>query len=138
MAAKGPVVFKIDWRRGPRELKASLMETRHRVIREMAEQMRERAPTDSIKAAIRHSDTPAQIRIDHPAARFWETGVERHMPPVSAIIPWALSIGKTIREAYAVARAGVSLPRRPYIQPAVKRVMKTVPKRFRDIWEGGR
>jgi hypothetical protein len=127
-----PEVMRFEWRRGPAEMRATLTELRWAALELIGAGIRARAPHPHIAEAV--VVTRTAVRIDHRAAWFWETGVARHIPPVGPIIEWAESVGKTAREAYAVARAGVQLPARPYIGPAIRDVMHLIPAKLRELW----
>lgn len=128
------MTMRFDWTPSnrPAQLRAALEATRQKVIHATADGIRQRAPHPNIADAVR-TDADA-VHVDHRAAWFWEVGTSLHMPPVGPMIDWALSVGKTRREAYAVARAGVQLPRTPYIAPSVKAALRGIPASVRAMW----
>ena len=140
--------FRINWRRGSRELRAALREMRIKLLKEIAAQIVSNAPHPSIARSVKQ--TPAQVAVEHPAAVIFEFGAEPHFPPLGPIREWMLSVGKDPKDAYVIARsiAGKGLggqrggrggfEAQPYIRPAIETSVKMVPGWMRDIWEGRR
>lgn len=132
--------FRIDWRRGPKEMQAALRKVRIRLLEEIAAGIRAHAPHPSIARSVTQS--VSQVVIAHPAAAIFEFGVEpgQGFPPVSQIREWAISVGKDPDSAFPVARSiqREGLPARPYIIPAIETAIDDVPGWMREIWEGGR
>lgn len=132
--------FRIDWRRGPRELRAALREVRIKLLEEIAKQIVSNAPHPSIARSVKQ--TPAQVAITHPAAMIFEFGVAPGLgfPPIDKIRAWAISVGKDPDSAFPVARSiqKEGLEAQPYILPAIEASVKMVPGWMRDIWEGRR
>ena len=131
--------FRIDWRRGPREMTAALGEVRRRAIEEIAASIRADAPHPNIATRVSHS--ASQVTIAHSAAMFLEFGQSPgSFPPVDRIRQWAISVGKDPDSAFPLARSIKAKGRaaQPYIFPAIRAAMAEVPKHMRDIWEGGR
>ena len=148
MAQTFTFAFRIDWRRGPKELRAALGKVRRKLIRELAREIKSNAPHPSVAASVSH--TKATVTIAHRAALIFEFGAAPHFPPLGPIREWAISVGKDPKEAYAIARsiAGKGLggkrggrggfEAQPYIFPAIETVTKDVPRWMREIWEAGR
>lgn len=143
MVEAGRVVFRIDWRRGPREMRQAIDRARLDALKEMEMEVRKNAPTQGLKDAVRR--TAAQVVVEHPAAAVVEFGARPHWPPPGALIPWLLSVGKSPDEEFPVARAIAGkghgkrpqggFEERPYFRPAMETVRARMPAIFRRIWE---
>lgn len=133
MTIVGSIVFKIDWRRGPKELRGALGEVRRQLMVDIGDEIRRRAPHPSIASSV--VVQRSQVKIFHPAAWFWEKGINMSWQgPPAGLVAWAKSRGKTLQEAFAVARAGVNIPASPYIEPAIAGAVSNVSRRIREIW----
>lgn len=104
---------------------------------DIATEIERTAPHESIRRSVRASR--ARVIIDHPAAWFWEVGWTLPAYPVTKgpparLVVWGASRGKSLREAFAVARAGITVPAQPYITPAIAKVLSQVGATFRSIW----
>jgi len=129
---------RINWRRGPRQLRIALDRARDEFLTTVESEARSAAPS-GVKNTIKR--TAAQVRVDHPAAAYIEFGQEEgSMPPLGPIAAWAVSVGKSAREAFPIARAirDRGRPARPFFVPAIEKALNEVEREFVQIWEGGR
>lgn len=100
---------------------------------DIGDEIRRRAPHPSIADTV--IVQRSQVKIFHPAAWFWERGVSMSWRgPPAGLVEWARAHGKNLREAFAVARAGINIPASPYIEPSVAAGLARVSTRFREIW----
>ena len=128
------LVWRIDWRRGPRELRQAIDKARLEALGSLEREVRKNAPTQGLKDAVKR--TAAQVVVDHPAAAIVEFGARPHFPPPGALIPWMLSVGKDPNDEYAVARAisQRGFQERPYFRPAIEAIVQEIPAQFGKIW----
>ncbi len=134
MPEAGRIVWRIDWRRGPRELRVAIDKARLEALKDLESEVRKNAPTQGLKDAVKR--TAAQVVVDHPAAAIVEWGARPHFPPPGALISWLISVGKDPKEEFPVARAisQRGFEARPYFRPAMESVQDRIPAQFRKIW----
>ena len=142
MVEAGRLVWKIDWRRGPREMRTAIDRARREALELLEVEVRRNAPTTGLRDAVKR--TAAQVVVEHPGAAVVEFGAKPHWPPPGALVPWMLSVGKDPEDEFKLARAiaGKSptgkkggFEARPYFRPAIEVVQRSIPRNFRRIWE---
>lgn len=134
MAEPGRLVWKLDWRRGSREIRQAIDQTRGKALERLEQEVIKNAPTPGLRDAVKR--TAAQVVVEHAAAAIVEFGAKPHFPPPGALVPWMISVGKDPREEFALQRAisERGFRARPYFRPAVEVVVREITRMFRDIW----
>ena len=142
MVEPGRLVWKVDWRRGSREMRVAIDRARREALELLEAEVIRNAPTEGLKRAVKR--TAAQVVVEHPGAAVVEFGAKPHWPPPGALVPWMLSVGKDPEDEFKLARAiaGKSptgkkggFVARPYFRPAIEVVKRSIPRNFRKIWE---
>ena len=66
MVEAGRLVWKIDWRRGSREMRTAIDRARREALELLEVEVRRNAPTPGLRDAVKR--TPAQVVVEHPGA----------------------------------------------------------------------